>query len=384
MNAERKVKVLTIEDEEVLRENIAAYLEDNNYEVFQAENGRIGLEVFAREKPDVILTDLRMPEVDGLDVLSTVTEQSPETPVIIVSGTGVMRDAIEALHRGAWDYIIKPIQEIDIIDHAIKRVLERSDLIKENRKYREHLEDEIVRRTKELQLRTDELELTNVLLKNEIKERQYVEKELKKSLENLNRTMKGTIHTISLICEIRDPYTGGHQQRVARLAKTIAQEMGLSDIQVEGIHIAGLLHDIGKISVPIEILSKPGHIREAEANMIRTHSEMGWEILKDIPFSYPIAQIVLQHHEKIDGSGYPSGLTGEYILLEAKIIAVADVVEAMASHRPYRASLGVDKALEEIQRGRGILYDERIVDACLKLFREKDFSFEENKAVNVS
>ncbi len=151
--------------------------------------------------------------------------------------------------------------------------------------------------------------------------------------------------------------------------------MNLSPDQVEGIYMTAILHDIGKISVPAEILTKPGRLNEIEMNMLRTHPEVGYDILKRIDFPWPLAKVVLQHHERMDGSGYPKGLKGDEILLEAKIIGIADVVEAMSSHRPYRPALGIDKALEEISKNKGILYDPEVVDACIKLFKEKGFKF---------
>lgn len=178
------------------------------------------------------------------------------------------------------------------------------------------------------------------------------------------------------VVEIKDPYTAGHQKRVTRLASAIAEELGLPKEQIEGIRIAGLIHDIGKVSIPAEILSKPGRITDLEFSVIKTHSQAGYDILKTIEFPWPIAQIVLQHHERLNGSGYPQGLSGEEILLEARILGVADVVEAMASHRPYRPALGIDKALEEITQNRGILYDARVAEACLKLFADKGFTLE--------
>ena len=167
----------------------------------------------------------------------------------------------------------------------------------------------------------------------------------------------------------------GHQRRVCQLSISIAQEMTLPEDQIEGIRIASLIHDIGKIGLPTEILSKPTKLSDIEFSLIKEHSQIGYNILKSIDFSYPVAEIILQHHERLNGSGYPDHLKGDKILLEGKIIALADVVEAMSSHRPYRPALGIDKALEEIFQNRGILYDPKVVEACLKLFREKGFKF---------
>ena len=210
----------------------------------------------------------------------------------------------------------------------------------------------------------------------DITERKLAEEQLQHSLEKLENAMEGTIQAISLTVETRDRYTAGHQRRVAQLASAIGKEMGLSEDRVHGIRVAGLLHDIGKICVPTEILSKPGQLTPIEFAMIKTHPQVGYDILKTIEFPWPIAEIVLQHHERTNGSGYHSGLEGDDILLEARILGVADVVEAMSSHRPYRLALGIDKALDEISQNRGLLYDETVVEACTKVFVEKHFAFD--------
>jgi PAS domain S-box-containing protein/putative nucleotidyltransferase with HDIG domain len=209
----------------------------------------------------------------------------------------------------------------------------------------------------------------------DITERKRAKEQLEESFKNLRKAMNGIIQAIALTVERRDPYTAGHQRRVADLAWAIATTMDLPKEQIEGIRIAGVIHDIGKIAVPAEILSRPGRLNDYEFSLIKEHPKIGYEILKEIEFPWPIAQIVYQHHERLDGSGYPQGLAGQNILLEARILAVADVVEAMASHRPYRAARGVEKALEEISINRATRYDREAVDACLRLFREKEFIF---------
>ncbi len=201
------------------------------------------------------------------------------------------------------------------------------------------------------------------------------EENLRQSLSRLEKIMGGIVQAMALTVEIRDPYTAGHQRRVTRLALAIAKELALSKEQKKAVWIAGSLHDLGKIYVPAEILNRPGKLSDTEFAIVKTHSQKGYDILQPIEFPWPVAQIVRQHHERMDGSGYPDGLRGEEILLEARILGVADEVEAMASHRPYRPSLGVDAALEEISKKRGVLFDPQVVDACLKLFKEKNFKF---------
>jgi PAS domain S-box-containing protein len=213
-------------------------------------------------------------------------------------------------------------------------------------------------------------------LYQDITERVQTEKALKASYDKLDKTLDAVIQTISLTVEIRDPYTAGHQHRVSSLACAIAAELGLPQDKINGIRVIGAIHDIGKIGVPAEILSKPGSITEAELSIIKEHPKTGYDILKGIDFPWPVALAVLQHHERMNGSGYPCKLSGDAIIDEARVLAVSDVVEAMASHRPYRPALGIDKALEEIVRGKGTIYDPDVVEACLKLFNEKEFKFE--------
>lgn len=202
------------------------------------------------------------------------------------------------------------------------------------------------------------------------------EEEYKRNCEKLQRVLGETVYSLASALEKRDQYTAGHQRRVAHLARAIGQEMQLSHKQVEGIRIAGSLHDIGKIYIPAEILTKPSRLTSLEFALIKTHSQVGYDILENIEFDWPIAEAVLQHHERLDGSGYPGGLSSKETILEAKILAVADVVEAMSSHRPYRPTHGLEKALEEISQGRDVTFDGDIVDIVFKLFNEKDFTFD--------
>lgn len=200
--------------------------------------------------------------------------------------------------------------------------------------------------------------------------------ELKRSNEKLQHTLDGFIDTIAMLSEIRDPYTASHERHVSRLSHAIAGEMQLDINICESIRVAGTLHDIGKLSIPAEILSKPGRLTPAEFAIIKRHPEIGRDILKPINFPWPICDIISQHHERLDGTGYPQGLDGNNICLEARILAVADVVEAMASHRPYRSALGIDAALDEVVKNSGVKYDTDAVNACVRLINEKDFSLD--------
>jgi PAS domain S-box-containing protein/putative nucleotidyltransferase with HDIG domain len=218
----------------------------------------------------------------------------------------------------------------------------------------------------------------------DISGQKQAQKEAKQNTERLIGAMEHAIQAMTIVVEMRDPHTAGHQQRATQLACAIAREIGLSEERIGGLRLAELIHDIGKVRVPAEILMNPDGLSEPEFMMIKAHPRLGYEILRTIDFPWPVAQIVLQHHERMDGSGYPSGLSGEDIIMEARILAVSDVVDAMASHRPYRAALGINKALEEISQNKGVLYDSRVVDACLMLFRDKKFELEPHTQIGTS
>ena len=203
-----------------------------------------------------------------------------------------------------------------------------------------------------------------------------VNEERLQNMDRLRKTLNATIQALADMVEARDPYTAGHQRRVSDLARAIATEMCLATEQIDAIRITSVIHDIGKVSIPAEILNKPTCLSNMELNLIKKHSESGYGILKDIDFIWPVAQMVLQHHERIDGSGYPQALKGEEILIEARILAVADVVDAMASPRPYRPALGIDEALKEIEKNKAFLYDSKVVDTCLRVFRENGYKIE--------
>jgi len=210
----------------------------------------------------------------------------------------------------------------------------------------------------------------------ELLRHKQAEEALKESLARTTEVQYGTIEALATVTEARDPYTAGHQRRVTQLACAVARELELPADRVAGLRVMGLLHDMGKISIPAEILSKPGQLNDMEFAIIKSHAYAGYEIVKEVRFPWQVAEAILQHHERMDGSGYPQGLTGPDIILEARILAVADVVEAMSSHRPYRPALGLDQALEELSRNRGVLYDPEVVDACIKVCTEKGFKFE--------
>jgi putative nucleotidyltransferase with HDIG domain len=248
---------------------------------------------------------------------------------------------------------------------VVSKEMEAEDELK---RHHDHLESMVLKRT-------SELTLLNKQLKQEIIERKLAEFKLKQSYHQLENNLDEMVRAMSLTVEERDPYTAGHQRRTTELAVALAREMGLSDHQCKGLRMAGLIHDMGKIAIPAEILSKPGGLNNVEFQLIKRHPRVGYDILKQFDFPWAVDRIVLQHHERLNGSGYPQGLKGDRILLEARILCIADVVETIESHRPYRPGLGIDEALEEISRNRDRLYDPHGVDACLHLFKSKGFQY---------
>ncbi|WP_459720505.1 HD-GYP domain-containing protein [Sideroxyarcus sp. TK5] len=334
-----KGKILVVDDTPASLKLLADLLKAEGYEVRAAISGELALHAASSSPPELVMLDIRMPGMDGYEVCRRLKAQ-PETrevPVIFVSAASETEEKLKGFEIGAVDYVTKPYQR----DELLARVRTHLEL----NRLRHHLEDIVKARTAELQA----------------------------SQKQLKASLLESISALAATVELRDPYTAGHQRRVAQLAVAIATEMQLPEAQVEGIYLAGVVHDVGKIQIPAEILSKPGKLSDLEFALIKQHPQAGHELLKTIDFPWQIATIVQQHHERQDGSGYPDALQGEQVLLESRIIGVADVVEAMFSHRPYRPGLGIEAALEEIARGRGTRYDAQVVDACVALFREKDY-----------
>ncbi len=290
-----------------------------------------GLEWIESNSADVILLDLSLPDSQGLDTLGRVLETGSPPPVVVLTGLEDQETALQAVKNGAQDYLCKAQLSASLLERAVCYAIER----------------------------------------------EAAELELKRSYEKMNRILEQTVAALVSTLEKRDSYTAGHQARVARLSAAIALKLGFEKERVDGIGMAGLIHDIGKINIPIGILMKPSRLDKDEFNMIKTHPGTGYDTLKSVEFPWPIAHVVHQHHERLDGSGYPRGLKGDEIILESRIIAVADVVEAMTAFRPYRDALGVDIALDEIRKGRGKSYDPDVVDACVELFENGEFSFDE-------
>jgi putative two-component system response regulator len=334
MNANKKtgVHVLVVDDERSIRSLVEIAVGKMGLECTVAGDGIEALEVLNKRKVDVVITDIDMPRLNGIQLISAIREKY-DSDIIVMTGFIEDYSYSELIADGASDFMEKPINVKELMIR-LRRILKEREMIAA---------------------------------------RNQAEAELKQSWLQVRKSLEGTIDALGRTMEIRDAYTYGHQKRVRRLACEIAGEMNLTQDQQDGLRLAGIVHDIGKISIPSEILSKPGQLTEIEYQLIKIHPESGYDILKDIEFTHPVAEIVLQHHERINGSGYPKGLKGAEILLEARVLAVADVVEAMASHRPYRPAKGIDAALEEIEKTKGGLYDPGVVDACLRLFHEKGY-----------
>jgi len=332
--------ILVVDDDEQIRRLVNRTLSRVGYACTLAADAAEARKYLNEQTFDLVLCDVRMPGESGIDLTRHIAAAHGDTAVIMLTGEDDPKVADAAIAAGTYGYIIKPFNPNELTIN-VRNALRRRKLEIANRTYRQNLEKTVAERTSQL----------------------------KKALDGITQVVIRTV-------ESRDPYTAGHQHRVALLSVAIAEEMGIPKDQIEGIRMAGEIHDLGKISVPAEILSKPTRLTDIEFGLIKTHPRVGYDILKDINFPWPIAQMVLQHHEKMNGSGYPQGLSGEDILPESRILCVADVVEAMVSHRPYRPALGTDAALEEISKNKGTLYDRDVVDACLKLFKEKGFKFE--------
>lgn len=346
-DATPRKQVLIVDDERPIRVLLQKILEANGYVCRTAENAAQARVLMTEQASNLILCDINMPGESGLDFIRHVLKAYPETAAIMVSAIGDPLLAESMLQLGVYDYIIKPMDRNGILI-SVANAFRRRELEITNRSYRRNLEQMVDERTDSL----------------------------KRSMKKLENAMDGIVRAIAHTVETRDPYTAGHQRRVADLAVAIAETVGFERDKIEAVRVAASIHDLGKISVPAEILSKPSRLTINEFNLIKEHPQVGYDILKDIEFPWEIATMVYQHHEKLDGSGYPLGLSGDDILPESRVLTVADIVEAMASHRPYRPGLGMDVALGEIDKNKGKLYDAEVSAACHALFNEKRFAFD--------
>lgn len=330
--------ILIIDDDEMTLNLLSTMLTEEGYICVLAVNYAEARRCLISSRFELILCDINLPDESGLEFIKYAVHEIKDTAAIMVTGVDDPQVAKSALRRGAYDYITKPVTLNRVLISVVNA------------------------------LRRRQLEIANQAFQNDLK-RMIVERSTK-----LQKAFDGIVRATALTVEWRDPYTAGHQRRVADLACAIAEEYGLSQDQIDGVGIAGFIHDLGKISVPAEILSKPSKLTRNEFNLIKEHPQVGYNILKEIEFPWPIAEIVLQHHERLDSTGYPQGLSGKATRIESRIIAVADVVEAMASHRPYRPGKGVQTALNEIVDYKGDKFDPIVVDACLQIFNQKKFT----------
>jgi putative nucleotidyltransferase with HDIG domain len=330
-----KANILVVDDERDIRETLRQGILLSGYDCMAAESGLEAMDLLRAHSVDVVISDINMPEMDGIELLRHIKADFDASVIIM---TGYVDDFTyeEIVGLGASDFVQKPVRLKEIVARLQRVLLERLALHDRN--------DAMVA--------------------------------LKNNLDKFQRAMVGIVQAISMAIELRDPYTAGHQLRVAELACAIGRELNLDEDAIYGLRMASVLHDLGKITVPAEILTRPGQLNELEYGIIKNHVQAGYDIIKKIEFPWPLAEIVMQHHERIDGSGYPRGLVGDEIMLEAKILAVADVFETIASHRPYRPSLGINRAIEELNVNKGILYDKGVAAACVLLMEENRFEFQ--------
>lgn len=319
----KTLSVLYVEDEKNIRDGLAVFMGRRFAQVDTAADGKEGLDKFKATNHDIVITDVRMPIMDGLEMARRIKEISMDVPIIVVTAYNETDYFMRAIEIGIDRYVKKPVNTHELIDAIYKSTLVH-----------------------------------------------YHRLALERERKHVTDLLEQTVGTLARAIEKRDPYTDGHQKRVAHLAVAIAEEMALPDSSIDGIRLAAMIHDVGKITIPAELLSRPGTLTDLEFELIKQHPRSGFEILGDIKFPWPIAEIILQHHEKMDGSGYPRGLKGDEILLEAYILGVADTVEAMASHRPYRASLGLETAIAEIKEKRDTQFPADVVDACMRVINE--------------
>lgn len=338
-------KILIVEDETIIARNMANSLVSLGYRTpFIASSGEEAIAKAGELNPHIILMDIKLKgEKDGTEAADIIRNRF-DIPVIYVTSYADSETLEKAKATMPFGYIIKP-PEARTLHSIIEMALYKHNAEKELNRYRQHLEKLVEERTEQL----------------------------RKSFDMVQKMLGETVAALAAIGELLGIYPVGHPRRVAQLAFTIASKIGVS---AEALYVMGLLHDIGKAVVPREILSKPVELSEIEMSLLKTHPETGYNIVKGIEFPYPVADAILQHHEKINGTGYPNGLLLEQIIPEARILAVAEVVENMSTNQLFRPALGIDAALVEIEKNKGILYDEKVVEACLKLFREGGFKFE--------
>lgn len=325
--------ILVVDDEEAIREVVSTMLESRGYRCTAVSNGRAAQEVVRKETPDLVLSDMIMPEMDGIKLLSWMREHDPEVPVIMVTAIHDISTALEAIRRGAYDYILKPFEK-DQLFLGVGRALQHRRLVLENRNYQINLQQRVDEQTAQLQM----------------------------AFEQLEQSYDDTLEALGSALDLKDAETEGHCQRVTAFTISIAKAVGVPLARLPVLARAAFLHDIGKMAIPDSILSKPGPLDNDEKTVMRTHCQKGYDVLARIPFLRDAAEIVLAHQEFYDGTGYPRGLRGDQIPLGARIFSIADALDAMISDRPYRKALPMSHAMEEIRRCAGTQFDPKIVE----------------------
>ena len=402
--------ILIVEDSSIQAEMLRRILIDAGYQVRVGRDGEEGYQLARSEVPDLVISDVTMPRVDGFELCTLLRndEHLKSVPIILLTAMGDVQDVIKGLNAGADNYLTKPYDEQILLGRVAETL---KSPVSSHQEARLDLQARLagetiaikagptqmlnllvstysnsVAQNKALQTAQDELASLNAHLNEEVRRQAQVllEAERKRTLEReqemqneanhlkqLQRVLIESVTAIAATVESRDPYTAGHQTRVADLALLIGEELQLTPHALEGLKLASVVHDVGKISIPTELLVKPGKLRATEFNLIKDHPQASYEILSNIKYPWPIAEMAWQHHERVDGSGYPQGLKDSEILIEAKILAVADVIESMATPRPYRKALGIEVALDEIRKGIGSKYDREVAQAALSIVERK-------------
>jgi len=332
--------ILVIDDEKAIRESISDFLEDSGYMTSSAANGLEALEMLKVIRPDAILADLNMPEMDGFELIDHVAGNYPETPIIVLSGVGIIDQAIEAIRRGAWDFLPKPLTSLSVLEITLDRVLERAKLLKENRIYREHLEEEVRKKTEQV------LEISRAVI----------------------TTQKEIILKLGDVVETRSHETAHHVQRVSEYAELLSMLAGLPEEESQKIRLASPMHDVGKIGISDQILNKKGVLTDEEFSIMKNHTIIGYSIFKysPLPVLKLAAEIALSHHERWNGEGYPHGISGEQIPLSARITSLVDVFDAISHERIYKEAWDINRSIEYIKSNSGILFDPFLTELFLK------------------
>jgi cyclic di-GMP phosphodiesterase len=341
--------ILVVDDEEAIREVVSTMLESKGYRCTAVQNGRVAQEQIKKLTPDLVLSDMIMPEMDGIKLLEWMRQYDPEVPVIMVTAIHDISTALEAIRRGAYDYILKPFEK-DQLFLGVGRALQHRRLVIENRNYQRDLEQKVEERTAQLIAKNTELE----------------------------QSYDDTLEALGSALDLKDAETEGHCQRVTAFCISIARAMPVPALYLPILARAAFLHDIGKMAIPDSILRKPGPLDDAEKNKMREHCEIGYHMLTRIPFLRDAAEIVLAHQEFFDGSGYPRGLKGDQIPLGARIFTIADSLDAMISDRPYRRALPMSHAREEIRRCSGSQFDPRVVEVFMSIPEQHWIELREN------